>query len=268
MKKLLNIAILLAAIPLCGCGIKTVEQGNTGVKKTMGKVDSEPLTAGFYTYNPFVSSVIEMDNHVQKFEDKANVYTKDVQSADIEFTINYALKPEYSVKVYSTVGEDWEKVLIPQVISGAMKNAIGKWNAIELVSNRDKAAEEIKDSIGNELADNGIVVTGFQLTNVKFNDEFEKAVEDKVIAVQKAEQAKNETVQVKEQANQRVIAANADAEAMKIKSDALSKNKGLIAYEAVQKWNGVMPQIVTGSASSFLMQLPKQDDTQEDKTNP
>ncbi len=253
MKKLLNVALILAVLPLAGCGIKTVEQGNTGIKKTLGKVDGDPLPAGFYTYNPFMSSVIEMDNHIQKYENKANVYTKDVQSADIEFTINYMLKPEASVKMYSTVGTDWADVLIPQVISGSMKNTIGKWNAIELVSNRDKAAAEIQEAIGNELAAQGIVVTGFQLTNVKFNSEFEKAVESKVIAVQKADQAKNETVQIREQASQTVIAAKADAEAMQIKSEALSKNQGLVAYEAVQKWDGVLPvYVLGGNISSFL----------------
>ncbi len=253
MKKLMSVAMMIAVLPLCGCGVKTVDQGNTGVKKTLGKVDEEALPAGFYTYNPFMSSIVEMDNHVQKYEDKANVYTKDVQSADIDFVLNYALKPDASVRIYSTIGEDWEKLLIPQVVSGAMKNAIGKWNAIELVSNRDKAASEIEKSIGQELAADGIVVTGFQLTNVKFNGEFEKAVESKVIAVQTAEQAKNETVRISEQAAQRVIAAKADAEAMQIKSEALSKNQGLVAYEAVQKWDGVLPQyIVGGNISSFL----------------
>ncbi len=253
MKKLLIIFTIMAVIPLGGCGIKTVEQGNTGVKKTLGKVDEESLPAGFYTYNPFISSIIEMNNHIQKDDDKANVYTKDVQSADIEYTINYMLKPENSIKIYSTVGEDWANSLMPQVISGAMKNTIGKWNAIELVSNRDKAASEIQEAIGEELKADGIVVTGFQLTNIKFNSEFEKAVESKVIAVQKADQAKNETVQIREQASQTVIAARADAEAMQIKSEALSKNQGLVAYEAVQKWDGVLPvYVLGGNISSFL----------------
>lgn len=256
MKKLILTLVVLATLPLGGCGIKTVEQGNTGIKKTLGKVDGDPLPAGFYTYNPFMSSIIEMDNHIQKFEDKTKMYTKDVQSADIDFTINYMLKPESSIKIYSTVGQNWENTLIPQVISGAMKNTIGKWNAIELVSNRDKAALEIQESIGNELSSNGIVVTGFQLTNVKFNDEFEKAVESKVIAVQKADQAKNETVQIREQANQTVISARADAEAMQIKSEALSKNQGLVAYEAVQKWDGVLPVYVLGGNISNLMSMP------------
>lgn len=256
MNKSIPLVALLCTLTLTGCGVQTVDQGNTGVKKTLGKVQADPLPADIYFYNPFTTSIIEMDNHVQKIEDKTNVYTKDVQQADISFAINYSLKPDYSVKMYSTIGQDWEKVIIPQVISGVMKNVIGKWNAIELVSNRDKAATDITAAISAEMAPYGVTITGFQLVNVQFQPEFEKAVEAKVIAVQTAEQSKNETVTVQEQANQRVIAAKADAQAMQIKSEALSKNQGLVAYEAVQKWDGVLPVYVTGSAMSNLIQLP------------
>ncbi len=40
----------------------------------------------------------------------------------------------------------------------------------------------------------------------------------------------------------RVIAAKADAEAMRIKTEALTGNAKLVEYEAVQKWNGEQPE--------------------------
>lgn len=253
MKRTMILAAMLAPLVLGGCGIKTVDQGNTGVKKTLGKVDSDPLPAGFYTYNPFMSSIIEMDNKTQKYESNSEVYTKDVQQVSVTYVLNYNLLPSETVKLYATVGENYADLLIPQTINGILKNTIGKWEAIELVANRGKASADIEAAIGAELRKSGLNVSGLQLTNIKFGKEFEDAVEAKVTAVQKAEQAKNQTVQVQEQANQRVIAAKADAQAMQIKSEALSKNQGLVAYEAVQKWDGVLPQyIVGGNISSFL----------------
>lgn len=258
MKKYLVLMLALSTLALGGCGIQTVDQGNTGVKKTLGKVQEEALPAGFYTFNPFMSSITEMDNRVQKFSGEASTYTKDVQQADIVYALNYALKADYSVRMYSTVGRDWQDTIIPQVLNGALKTVIGKWDAIALVSNRDSAADLIEASIAKELSVYGVSVVSFQLVDVAFQGDFEKAVEAKVIAVQTAEQAKNETVQVQEQANQRVIAAKADAEAMRIKSQALSQNQNLVAYEAVQKWNGVLPQYVLGDAvMSMLPATPK-----------
>jgi len=63
---------------------------------------------------------------------------------------------------------------------------------------------------------------------------------------------RNETVQIQEQAKQRVIAAQADAEAMKIKTDALEKSQSLVLCEAVQKWNGVLPTIVLAGRGQIL----------------
>ncbi len=54
---------------------------------------------------------------------------------------------------------------------------------------------------------------------------------------------------MEENAKQQVIAAKAEAESMTIRSQALSQNKGLVEYEAVQKWDGKMPQYMLGNGT-------------------
>jgi hypothetical protein len=39
---------------------------------------------------------------------------------------------------------------------------------------------------------------------------------------------------------------------MRIKSEALAKNQNLIAYDAVQKWDGKTPQIVSGDNAPLV----------------
>lgn len=252
MKKLYLIALLVPLIALSACGVEVVDAGETGVKKTLGKVEKEPLPPGFYAYNPFISSVTSINVQTQRMEGETPTYTKDVQQAKVTFVMNYNLEPSSVVTVYSEIGSDWAKKLIPQVVNGEMKNVIGKWNAIELVSNRQRASMEIEAGIAEQLKKRGVVVTGFELTNIDYNPDFEKAVEDKVTAVQRAEEAKNKTVQIEEQAKQTIIAANADAEAMKIKTDALKQSQSLVMYEAVQKWDGILPKIVSGEGGTLL----------------
>jgi regulator of protease activity HflC (stomatin/prohibitin superfamily) len=252
MKKVLIIAAGLMTLAVAGCGVEVVDAGEAGIKKTFGKVEQEPLSPGFYLYNPFTSDVITMDVRTLRFENQTPTYTKDVQQANISYVINYNLEFSSVVRVYSEVGQNWADVLIPQVINGEMKNVIGRWNAIELVSNRQKASLEIEQGIASKLKQDGVIVTGFELTNIDYNDEFEQAVEKKVVAVQKAEEAKNQTVQIEERAKQTIIAANADAEAMKIKTAALKESQSLVLYEAVKKWNGVLPKIMSGEAGTIL----------------
>jgi prohibitin 2 len=257
MRSILVVLLLLLVLPLTGCGVHVVDSGNTGVKKVLGEVKQDPYPPGMYFVNPMTSTIIEMDNHIIKWSEKTNVYTKDVQQADVSFALNYSLLPSASVRMYATVGENWSDTLVPQVVSGAMKNVIGQWDAIELVAKRAQASQDIETQIAEALKSSGIAVTGFQITNIQFKPEFEAAVEAKQVAVQKAEQSRNETVQIQEQAKQRVIAAQADAEAMKIKTDALEKSQSLVLYEAVQKWDGHTPSIVTvGSGSGSILNIP------------
>ena len=251
--KLISMAVLVVlGIAFISSMAVVVDAGHTGVKKTFGKVTTEAYAPGFYFVMPMVSSITPMDNRVLRIEDVTDVYTKDVQQAKISYVLNYSLNADSSVKMYTEVGMDWAAKLIPQVITGSMKNVIGQWNALELISNRGKASLDIENMISTALAARGISISGFSLTNIDFQHEFEQAVEAKVVAVQNAEMAKNQTVQVEEQAKQRVIAAEADAKAMMIKTEALTKNQSLIFYEAVQKWNGELPKIIGGNGGNLL----------------
>ena len=97
----------------------------------------------------------------------------------------------------------------------------------------------------------------FSLTNIDYSDAFEKSIEEKQIATQNAIKAKNNTVKIMEEAKQQVISAKAEAEAMRIKSNALKTNKSLIEYEAVQKWDGKLPQYTGGGAMPFINLNPQ-----------
>ena len=99
---------------------------------------------------------------------------------------------------------------------------------------------------------NNTVHITFQFINIDYSDKFEGAIEDKVIAEQKAQEAVNNTKRIKEEAEQKLISAKAEAEAMEIKSEALSKNKGLTEYEAVQRWDGRLPQYMLGNSVPFV----------------
>ncbi|MDE1153778.1 MAG: prohibitin family protein [Micavibrio sp.] len=251
-KIVLLLVLLVIGIFFLSSTVVVVDAGHTGVKKTLGKVTEEAYPPGMYIVIPMVSSVTQIDNRIQKYESHTEVYTKDVQQADIAYALNYELDANATVRMYTEVGSGWADKLIPQVVQASLKNVIGQWAALDVISNRLKAQQDIENMIRDNLSQHGISVSGFSLTNIDFQPQFEQAVEAKVVAVQNAEMAKNQTVQIEEQAKQRVIAAKADAEAMQIKTDALTKNQSLILYEAVQKWNGELPRIVGGNGGNLL----------------
>lgn len=242
---------LLAIVASCS-SVNVVETGHRGVKTVFGKVEGDPLPEGIYFTSPFTTSIHQIDIRTQKLESSTEIYTKDVQTATVKYAVNYSVKGDQAGELFKTVGNTYAEKLIPQAVQGALKNAAGKWEAMEVINHRENVRSEVENNLREILAPRGLVVEGFQLTDVAFTKMFDDAVEAKVVAIQRADEAKNTTVQVTEQAKQRVIAAQADAQAMKIKSEALSQNQNLVQYEAVQKWNGVLPEYMMGSATPFI----------------
>lgn len=246
--------VAVFSIAVVGCGVEQVDTGHRGVQTRFGEVDEKlgSLPEGLYFYNPVTTSMIEMNVQMLKWEGTANTYTKDVQQADIKYVMNFHLDPAYAHIIFKTVGKSWENTLVPQVVSGIMKQVIGTYDAVDLIEHRAKATADIQKAITEALLPRHVMFDRIELVNIQYHKEFEKAVEDKVVAVQRAIEEKNKTVQIQEQAKQQVIQAEATAKSMKIRGDALVANPKLVDYEAVQKWDGKLPQYMLGGALPFI----------------
>jgi regulator of protease activity HflC (stomatin/prohibitin superfamily) len=247
--------VAVVAVSVAGCGIKVVDTGQRGIKTRFGEVVSESLPEGLYFFNPFTSAIVEMDTRVQRVDAETDTYTRDVQQAAIKYTLNYRLQQNAAHLMYRDIGRDWEQKLIPQVVLGTLKEVVGKWDAVDLISNRDKAANTAYDQIRSNLAERNVEVSRFEITDIAYTHEFENSVEQKVIAQQKAIEEQNRTKQIEEQARQKVLSAEAEAKSMQIRAEALEKNAKLVEWEAVQKWNGVLPQYMLGNGTTPFINL-------------
>ena len=246
-----GIGSLLVLIALISA-VYSISTGYRGVLITLGKVSQHSYINGVGFKWPFVSSMIKMDVRTRKMTDKTSTYTSDIQTADLEYTFTYDLNPENIHILYEKVGLDYEAKAILPSLNDVLKDVIGKWQAQELVANRDKARVDVVAGLQERLDRRFFQNITFQFINIDYSDKFEGAIEDKVIAEQKAQEAVNNTKRIKEEAEQKLISAKAEAEAMEIKSEALSKNKGLTEYEAVQRWDGRLPQYMLGNSVPFV----------------
>lgn len=255
-KKLFGIPILVLCLLVCFiilCNpFVMVGPGERGIKIKLGQVQSESYGEGLHFIFPFIQKFKTMDVKTQKNTLTTAVYTKDIQQARITYVINFNVQPDNVNKLFQEVGLDYVNKILTPVVEGTIKDIIGKWNAQDLIANREKATGDILFKLHNQLADNYINVTDFQMTEINYSDVFERAIESKVTAEQEALKAKNKTVQVEEEAKQKLIAAQAEAKSMAIRAQALAQNKSLVQYEAVQKWDGKMPQYMLGNSVPFI----------------
>lgn len=244
--------LVLVCALLPGCGCEQVDTGYRGIKTEFGKLVGEPLPEGLHFYNPFTSGIMEISVREEKLEGETVAFTKDTQNVTIHYAVTYYPDPAKIHHIYQKFGSEWEEKTIHPAILGSLKDVVGQYIADDLVSKREAAKNAIFGELQGELVKRDINLTRIDITNLDFDDAYEHAVEAKVVAVQEAAASKNKTVEIEEKAKQQVIAAEAEAKSMRIRSQALQENKGLVEYEAVQKWNGELPQYMMGNSVPFV----------------
>ena len=261
------LAIGAVALLLAANSFTIVPAGNTGVVLTLGEVSANPLSEGFHVKAPFVQTVEDMSNKIQVYETPASAVSKDLQTVSSSIAVNYRLVSDKSPDMYKNVGVDYQTILITPVVQECMKSATAKYNAEQLITDRESVSNEVKTALDSKLNSYGIYIEKFNIVNFDFSAEFNTAIEAKQVAEQNLLKTKTEQEQAKvvakTEAEKKVIAANAEAEAILAQAQAQadanklleeSLSSKVIAYEQIQKWDGVMPK-VTGKDGGLLIDV-------------
>jgi len=235
----------------------TVSEGQKALVTTFGKASNTIYSAGIHMKLPLIQHVKRFDVKTIRADYKTQTYTKDIQTATIVVSYSYNLIANDIVETYKEYGNDWQERILYPNLEQAVKAEVGTWNADTMVANRDKVAEDILKSLQERMITHNypVAITNFQMINIDYSNQFEQAIEKKVIAEQAALEEANRTKQVEQTSKQKVVAAKAEAESMRIRANALAQNPKLVSYEAVQKWDGHLPQIMAGNGSTPILDL-------------
>ncbi len=211
IRKVIIVAVLvILAVITALLSIRTIDAEYVGIRVTFGKVSDQPCY-GLSVKLPVGAHFVKLDKTTQRFETTDATYTKDIQSANLQYVFTYKIVDANAPKLYLSAGRGYEEKLVQPVLRSVIKDVVGRWTAQELVSNRDKAANEIQDVLLTELNKEFFTEISFQMANIDYSDNFEKGIEAKVLAEQEAQRAKNLTVKIEEEARQDVIRAEAAA---------------------------------------------------------
>ena len=269
-----GIVIVVALIAFVTC-TATVETGYTGIVTTFGKVEDVTLEAGLHFKSPF-QQIIAMDNREQKTSFTTEAFSSDIQQVDITGSINYAINKSTAMNLFKEVGTVYfNKLVYPRMLE-ITKGVFSKYSAENLVANREKLSQDIRDGLFEELKDYGINVISLSIENLDFTDAFTDAVEAKQVAAQRKLQAEIEqaqmTMETQQQAErQRInaeaaanvakINADADAYATKVRSEAEAEankkiaeslTENLIKFNEIKNWDGKLPTFMAGEGTSTI----------------
>ncbi len=263
----------------------SVPAGFTGVPVTFGKVADYTLDSGFHLKAPW-TSVIKMDNRIQKHTVTMSAFSKDIQETEVVYTINYQISKNDAMTIYRTIGKEYFDTVIAPNISDAVKTATAHYTADGLITSRDKLAAEIEEILIQLLEKYHIEIIGTSIEDLDFTDAFTNAVEAKQVAAQNKLRAETEQAQAtmeeeakakraiivaNAEAEQAVIAANADLEVVKIQAEASlfagqreaemnqriaeALTTDLIRYYWIKQWNGELPNMMLSDGTGIMLDL-------------
>ncbi len=245
------ISMLFLAVSLIGCS--AVGPGERGVRISMGQVQNETLAPGYYLWVPFFRTLTTLNVQIQKSEVKTTAASKDMQDVVTVFALNWHISPESVNTIYSTIGSEdnvLENVISP-AISEILKAATAKLTAEEILLKRHDLKAEVDANTKERMKKYNVIVDDINIVNVQFSHDFAQAVEQKQVAEQRAKQASYEAVKAENDATAEINRARGQAEAQKMLRLTLSPE--LLQLKALEKWNGVLPTMMTsGNAVPFL----------------
>ena len=267
--------ILLVVV--VAASVKIVEAGNRGVLLSFGAVDtSVSLNEGIHFVVPFRDNIIPIEVRTQRITENAASASNDLQDVSTQVALNYHVDPATAQILYQQIGFDYASRVIAPAIQESVKQISARFNAENLITNRETVKGEIEANIKARLAPYNIVVEALSITEFQFTEQFRRAVEAKVEAEQRALQANNDLRRIEIEAQQAearaigeqqaniaraegvrqaaVLQAQGEAEAIAIVEAQLRENPRYLEWLKTQRWDGVLPLVTSGSegATPFI----------------
>ena len=244
MPKLIAAAVVLFLL-LIGVSASSyvIEPGTRGLKVTLGKTSENFLPEGFGFKTPFVTSIVAINVRQRTQSVRADCFSSDLQQVKIELRVLFRAPESSVVQIYREfAGDPFDSLIAPRV-QEAIKEVTALLTAEQIVKSREdikkKTLVAAKQKIGALL-----VVEDIVLRDITLSNELEKAIEAKMVAEQQANQARFTQIQTQVEAETAVISAKGEAEAIRVRGDALRQSPAFLRWKIVERWNGRSPMVV------------------------
>lgn len=277
MKKFiaLLITLFILFILIVSMFVRVIPEGNVGIVTRLGAARDEHINPGPYFKTP-LDSVTNMSTQENTYTVDLVAFSSDMQQVGVSATVRYALNKEDAVRVYKSIGRNYEEKIVPPAVQESVKSVFGHYNAEKLVDMRAQVSSQIKEDLFESLKESGLTVVDLSILNMDFSDVFEAAIEAKQVATQeklKAQtQQEQQTIVARAEAERQRIAAEieaekimiaaqaesdakklaADAEAYRLQQESAYITNEIIQKEMIQKWDGKIPVTFGNSGSNIL----------------
>ena len=243
-----------------------------GVRITLGSASENAMGSGFKIRWPIISEIRKISVATQNSSANLDVFSKDLQSVEMNINVIYHYTPEKVVKIVTDFQEDPVETVLTPMVHEALKEICKDLNSEEIVQRRDYVSQKANTLLNTNISKYDIfTIERLVITNVELSPKLNQAIESKMIQEQEAQKALFTQKQKETEAEtQRIIAqglANAEIEKAKGKTKAieleatanasaiekigkaLTENPLALEELRIKRWDGVMPKTILSSGT-------------------
>lgn len=186
-------------------------------------VDSQP---GYKFFLPFLQQAFLFDKTTQKFlmsgerdRDENNVAKLTVRANDgsnfwfDDVEVQYAIRPEMASFLLSDSGPDdaFKRDWVRAYARSILRDEFGMFSASQVAdqSNYSQATSQARDRLNNALNAHGIEIVQIVTPKPKFDERYERAIEDRKVANQEVERIKARADQLRQERERRLAEIDA-----------------------------------------------------------
>jgi prohibitin 2 len=269
----IGFSLFVVALVIIGIlsSMTTVGAGKVKVITRMGQVTGRVLDPGFHFKAPFIEGTTTYSTKKLTYETSdatsqkesgadyrdypVDTNTADGQQVNIYYTIRFSIDPTMADDITQIIGS--EESLVEKIIKTEsrvwVRTIARAYTADDLYTGRVQDFQQaVFNQISPTFAENGITLDSVGIREIRFADEYVKAIEAKQIEAVRVETEKNRAESAKFEKERKITQAEAEAETQRLLRETLSAE--VLQNKFYDKWNGVLPTVIAGE-SNLLMNI-------------
>jgi regulator of protease activity HflC (stomatin/prohibitin superfamily) len=235
--------------------LRTVGQGMTWRIPWITRVQSYPTALRTYTM------VRRSNEGSSETDDSLDLPTLEGQHIRQDLSVTYNTSELKAAEVFKHFRgadiEEIENTFIRRTIITTAQNTAGQMSLTEIISGKRAELQElVQTALSKDLEKMGFELDKVNLGASHLPPAIENQMQQKMAAQQQAQQAEYELQRQETLAKAAVAQAQGEAQSLLVKAKAqseanrllqLSLSQTLVNYKAVEKWDGELPQVTSGS---------------------
>ena len=275
----LLVSLLLTSVHVIGPGEIGLKFNKAGSARGLSQTN---VVSGYVVVNPVTTEIVTYPRAQQSYswthsasegsggDESFTFNTADQVTLNGDVNFGYQISPQSAPAIYIRFGPNVSNIThtyIRSVVRNAITRQASGFTAEGLLGKQRAAFEDASQAeVVRELTPSGFIVRNFSfIGELRAPPAVVESINAKFSAQQAAIQAQNKVVQSKAEAEQEVAKAKGDAQAILVRAQsqaqanrvlAASLTPELVQNKQIERWNGVLPTVSSGSNGGFLINLP------------